>query len=477
MDAVVPDFSAVRALVVGDVMLDRYWQGDTARISPEAPVPVVRVTQTDDRPGGAGNVAVNLAALGARVQLLGVVGADEAGRKLNETLRAAGVEPRLLSQPGSATITKLRVMSRHQQLLRLDFEDGHHAYAAPELMAEFERALAQADVVIFSDYGKGTLRTVAPMIQLATRAARIVLVDPKGRDFERYQGATLMTPNLGEFEAVAGESVDEAELNRRAVALCQRLGLDRLLVTRGEHGMSLFAPDGQSVHLPARAREVYDVTGAGDTVISVLAASLAAGLDWVEAANLANIAAGLVVAKLGAATVSAAELRQAIHPEAAAHAAIVEEDQLLALVAAAHARGERIVMTNGCFDILHPGHVAYLEQARALGHRLIVAVNDDASVARLKGEDRPLNPLAARMRVLAALACVDWVVPFSEDTPERLICRVRPDWLVKGGDYQPDQIAGARCVLESGGQVCVLPYQPGHSTSALLARARGGESV
>ncbi|MDY6942092.1 MAG: bifunctional D-glycero-beta-D-manno-heptose-7-phosphate kinase/D-glycero-beta-D-manno-heptose 1-phosphate adenylyltransferase HldE [Pseudomonadota bacterium] len=468
----IPDFAKVRALVVGDVMLDRYWQGSTGRISPEAPVPVVRVDECHERAGGAGNVALNLAALGVQTRLLGVTGQDEAAERLTEVLTSAGVRCDFQRMSGMPTITKLRVLSRHQQLIRLDFERPDGELATGRLDQAFEQALADCDVVIFSDYGKGTLQAVQAMIQ-AARARQIpVFVDPKGTDFDRYRGASALTPNLGEFTAVAGSVRDEAHLIRAAAQMCRTLELERLLVTRSEDGMSLFDAKTQPIHLPARAREVYDVTGAGDTVISLLAAGRAAGLEWADAAGLANLAAGLVVGKLGAATVTVAELQQSARPCQVEERGVVDEERLLALVAAARARGETVAMTNGCFDILHRGHVTYLKQARQLADRLIIAVNDDDSVRRLKGSERPLNSVDDRMTLLAALSCVDWVVPFSEDTPARLISRVLPQVLVKGGDYSVEEIAGATTVMENGGQVKILPFEDGYSTSSLIERVR-----
>jgi D-beta-D-heptose 7-phosphate kinase / D-beta-D-heptose 1-phosphate adenosyltransferase len=470
-----PDFTSAKVVVVGDVMLDRYWHGVTSRISPEAPVPVVRVEHKVERPGGAGNVALNIAALGSQVTLLGLTGQDEAADVLQSQLSAAKVNCHFVRMAGCSTIVKLRVLSRHQQLIRLDFEDDFAEHAPANLMEPLKKLLPQGDVLVLSDYGKGALRQVAELIALARQAGKRVLVDPKGTDFDIYRGATLMTPNLAEFEAVAGYCRNDQEVVGKGEQLRRRLELQALMITRSERGMTLLREGAEALHLPAHAREVYDVTGAGDTVISVLAAALGAGEDFASATALANAAAGVVVGKLGAATVSVDELRSALGEGAAVSSAVLTEEQLLAVVAEARAAGERLVMTNGCFDILHAGHVSYLEQAKRLGDRLIVAVNDDASVRRLKGNSdaqRPVNPLAQRMRVLAALKGVDWVVPFSEDTPERLICRVLPDILVKGGDYQPQQVAGHQCVTAHGGQVRILGYEQGISTSRIIENIR-----
>jgi D-beta-D-heptose 7-phosphate kinase/D-beta-D-heptose 1-phosphate adenosyltransferase len=473
-----PDFSSARVFVVGDVMLDSYWHGPTSRISPEAPVPIVQVHQQESRVGGAGNVAINAASLGASTRLLGLVGEDEAANQLESLLVEHGIECALQRVAGSKTITKLRVISRHQQIIRLDFEDHFPHWDPATLLEVFKRNAQAADAVILSDYAKGALRDVQPLI-VAARALQLpVIVDPKGTDFEPYRGATVLTPNLSEFEAVVGPCASEDELVRRAEKLRQQLNLHALLITRSEHGMTLVAEGQAPIHLPTQAREVFDVTGAGDTVAAIVGAGLAAGLTLIDAVALSNIGAGIVVGKLGTASVTADDLRAALHLNTAPHSAsgICTEAELVAQRQRARAQGETVVMTNGCFDILHPGHIEYLEQARALGDKLIVAVNDDDSVRRLKGGaqgvPRPVNALAHRLRMLSALACVDWVVPFSEDTPERLISRVLPDILVKGGDYRPEQIAGGEQVIQAGGRVQVLDFLPGHSTSKLIQKIR-----
>lgn len=455
-------------------MLDRYWQGPTSRISPEAPVPVVKVEQDELRPGGAANVALNAAALGSRVVLVGLVGDDAEAELLADRLAAHGVSSRFVPVPGSRTITKLRILSKHQQLIRLDFEDGFLSCDGSGILCNFEAALADAKVVVLSDYAKGVLRDAPALIGAACARGLPVVVDPKGSDFERYRGATLLTPNQSEFEAIVGRVVDDADLVAKGLALRDALDLEALLVTRSEKGMCLLQRGHAPVHLPTRTREVYDVTGAGDTVVAVLAAAMAAGESMHDAVALSNLAAGVVVGKVGTATVSPAELAMAMEEHLPIQRGAVAEDLLLELVARARAAGERVVMTNGCFDILHAGHVTYLQQARALGDRLIVAVNDDDSVRRLKGETRPVNPLGARQTVLAALAAVDWVVPFSEDTPQRLICRICPDVLVKGGDYRIEDVAGGECVVAAGGEVKILTFVPGHSTSGMIATIKGG---
>ncbi len=467
MKLTMPRFDQAPVLVVGDVMLDRYWHGGTSRISPEAPVPVVKVEQIEDRPGGAANVALNIAALGAPAILIGVTGADEAAESLSNSLAAAGVQACFQVREDQPTIVKLRVLSRHQQLLRMDFEETFNTDTAA-LTADVERLLDGVKVLVLSDYGKGALQNHQQLVQAARARGIPVLADPKGNDFTIYRGATLITPNLHEFEVVVGACKDEAELVARGAQLMQELDLGALLVTRGEHGMTLLRPDHPALHLPARAREVFDVTGAGDTVISTLAASLAAGEELPFAVALANLAAGIVVGKLGTAAISAPELRRAVQREQGSERGVVSVDQLLLAIDDARAHGEKIVFTNGCFDILHAGHVTYLEQARAQGNRLVLAVNGDASVSRLKGPGRPINSVDRRMAVLAGLGAVDWVVSFNEDTPENLIRAVKPDVLVKGGDYAIEQVVGADIVKAYGGEVRVLGLVENSSTTAIV---------
>ncbi len=480
MQVHLPIFDSAHVLVVGDVMLDRYWHGATSRISPEAPVPVVRVEQTEERPGGAGNVALNITALGCKATVVCLTGQDEAADVLQRQLELARVNCLFERVAGFATITKLRVLSRHQQLIRLDFEDGFTGHVPQAMMEAFNRSLPQANLVVLSDYGKGTLRVTRELIKSARNAGKLVLVDPKGTDFEIYRGASILTPNLAEFEVVVGHCLNEDDLVEKGERLREQLQLNALLITRSERGMTLVREGHKALHFHAQAREVYDVTGAGDTVISVLAAALAAGQDLADATALANLAASIVVGKLGTATVSVEELRAAMQEHHQTQRGVLTEEKLLTAVAEAKARGEKIVMTNGCFDILHAGHVGYLEQAKRLGDRLIVAVNDDESVKRLKGNGempRPVNPLLQRMTVLAALESVDWVVPFSEDTPRQLICRVLPDMLVKGGDYKPEQVAGHDCVTAQGGEVRILGYQEGCSTSRIIDAIRADVSA
>lgn len=470
-----PKFNNAKVLVLGDVMLDRYWFGATNRISPEAPVPVVKVQDIEERAGGAANVAMNIASLGVPVALHGLIGQDDAGRALDKLLNSHNIQNHCVALDSHPTITKLRILSRHQQLLRLDFEEGFHHVASDSLLAKLEQKITAYGALILSDYGKGTLESVQQMIQVARKAGVPTLIDPKGTDFERYRGATLLTPNMAEFEAVVGHCKDDAEIVKKGLKLIADFELTALLVTRSEKGMTLLRPNQAPFHLPTQAKEVYDVTGAGDTVISVLATAIADGRPYEEACYLANAAAGVVVGKLGTSTVTPTELENAIHHREETGFGILAEGELKRAVEQAKQRGEKIVMTNGCFDILHPGHVSYLENARKLGDRLIVAVNTDESVKRLKGKSRPINDLSARMAVLAGLASVDWVVPFAEDTPQRLIGEVLPDLLVKGGDYKPEEIAGSQEVWANGGEVKVLNFENGCSTTNVIKKIQASK--
>lgn len=463
-----PDFSKSRILVVGDVMLDRYWTGPTGRISPEAPVPVVAIRDIEDRPGGAANVAMNVAALGANVTLLGMTGQDESAQILQRGLNSLGVLCDFCQISGFDTITKLRVLSRNQQLIRLDFEKSFADVDKAQLQERFIQHLENADLVILSDYAKGALSDVEMLIALAKQHNVPVVVDPKGDDFDKYRGATLLTPNMGEFEAIVGQCHDESVLVERAQQLISNLDLDAFLLTRSENGMTLLQGNQDEVHFPAKAKEVYDVTGAGDTVISTLSVAIAAGCSFSEASFLANTAASIVVGKLGTSTVSSSELRQAVEKVEHYGRGVMTQQQLSIAVHSAKRSGDKIVMTNGCFDILHAGHVSYLENAAKLGDKLIVAVNSDDSVRLLKGPGRPVNNVNRRMSVLAGLASVYWVVEFDEDTPERLISELLPDVLVKGGDYSVSEIAGGKQVMANGGEVKVLNFEDGVSTSSII---------
>lgn len=473
-DLLLPSLRDTHVIVIGDVMLDRYWYGDARRVSQEAPVPVVDVEREEHRPGGAANVALNVASVGAKCTLIGVVGDDAAAVLLRGSLEAAGVQCEFVTATEFSTIVKLRIVSQRQQLLRADF-DRVVPDVQEALRERLRSLLPGADALILEDYDKNTLADPEALIALARSASVPVIVDPKAKPLARYAGATLIKPNDHEFRAAAGSWSSEDQLCELARGVCTANRVDSLVITRGSRGMTVVTGRGDAEHIPAHEVEVFDVTGAGDTVAALLAIGTAVGWDVVRSARLANLGASLVVAKVGTATVSGPELANAVSRRGGRDRGVLSREQLAAVVAQARAAGERIVFTNGCFDILHAGHVTYLEEARALGDRLIVAVNDDASVARLeKGPNRPVNPLDRRMRVLAGLAAVDWVVSFHEDTPEALLQLLRPDVLVKGGDYRTDEVVGHGIVSAYGGEVRVLSLVEDTSTTAIIQRIQAG---
>jgi D-beta-D-heptose 7-phosphate kinase / D-beta-D-heptose 1-phosphate adenosyltransferase len=460
-------FEGLRVLVVGDVMLDRYWSGPTRRISPEAPVPVVQVLGIEERAGGAGNVACNIAALGAQVDLIGLVGTDESADHLEEYLKRCGVACYLSRSKDYTTTVKLRVLSKHQQLIRLDFEKPVQLDDLQIIQRLYQRCLSQADVVILSDYGKGALAQSAELIRMARVLNKPVFVDPKRADLNAYHGATVLTPNQNEFTLMSG-CHDEDQLIAEGLKLLNQHELSALLVTRGDRGMTLIHPSHPNgLHLPAHAREVYDVTGAGDTVIAVLALSYAQSKNLETAARLANKAAGFVVGKLGAATVDSDTLQDSSN--------LLDESSALKLAEHYRAQGQCIVMTGGCFDVLHAGHVDFLKKAGALGDRLIVAINDDASVKRLKGPSRPINRLSQRAAVLAGLRWVDAVVSFSQDTPEHLIRMIAPDIWVKASDYRVEDLPEANTVLAKGGTIKIIDIQEDCSSTSIIEKIRQDE--
>jgi D-beta-D-heptose 7-phosphate kinase/D-beta-D-heptose 1-phosphate adenosyltransferase len=474
------------ALVVGDLMLDRYLWGEVERISPEAPVPVVRLTRESDRVGGAGNVAANLVGLGLETALAGFVGEDAAGEALLSKLREYGIDVSAIeSLTDAPTITKTRIIGGHQQMLRIDRETAH-AYVPPA----YERLLFRIEdlmqsrppaVVVLSDYAKGVLGPglCQRLIQRAKAANIPVLVDPKGKDFGKYRGAMGLTPNKHEAaEICAVSSKDTGALLAGMAALRQRLELGFVALTRGEDGISLFDGDAEVRHLPAIAKQVYDVSGAGDTVIATLAAAIAAGIDRPQACRLANLAAGVVVGKVGTVPIDRAELLHEMERLDTQQQAdkICTLDEARVRVQAWRQQGRKVVFTNGCFDLLHAGHVTYLEQARHLGDALVVGLNTDRSVRALKGPDRPVIREEDRARVLAALEAVDAVILFDEDTPLNLIEALRPGVLVKGDDYREDQVVGAEQVRSWGGRVELIGVLPGRSTSRIVADLAGQKS-
>lgn len=467
----------LRTLVVGDLMLDEYLWGKTDRISPEAPVAIVDVSRDDLRLGGAGNVINNLATLGCQVAVLGVVGDDADGHKLAEKLAEKGIEySGLIFEPGRLTTRKTRILAGHQQVLRIDREvrASINSVSEEELLSSAYTALGNCDLLLISDYLKGVLtdRLTIALIAMANEMRVPVVVDPKGESYRKYRGATILTPNRKEAQLATGIAIsDIPSLEGAGKALCAALALDALLITRSEEGMSLFYPDGRHIPLPTVAREVFDVSGAGDTVLALIGVGLAAGLDIAQAAQIANIGAGIVVAKLGTSTVTADELlRGAMNSDHEPQSKIHDRIILARLLAAERGRGKSVVFTNGCFDLLHVGHVKYLQQAKRLGDLLVLGLNSDASIRRIKGPLRPLINEEDRAHILAALGCIDYVVLFDEETPYELIQILRPDILVKGGDYTVDGVVGRDLVEGWGGRVELINFVDGKSTTATIEK-------
>ena len=473
MNRLLPSDPEVHVLVVGDVMLDRYLYGRTERISEEAPVPIVQVDGSEDRLGGAANVALNVVSLGARCTLVGAIGDDPCGTVVVDLLDAAGVDADLVVVDGWRTTLKERVVSMRKQIARMDFEEPLPVSAAIDVAKRVARHAPGKNALIVEDYDKGAIDR--PQRILAAAAGLTTVVDPKFKRFAEYRGAKLLKPNRREFRQVVGRWPDDSELSELGPALARSSGVDAIALTRGGDGLTLFEANGRVEHLPALGIDVYDSTGAGDTVAAAFGVCAARGWTFPDSARLANVAGALVCAKAGTATVPLTELNATLRDNVLTTPVASNRRQLAEAIRRARRQGARIVFTNGCFDILHAGHVGYLDEARHLGDRLIVAVNDDDSVRRLKGEGRPVNKLEQRMRVLEGLAAVDWVVPFSEDTPEALLELVRPDVLVKGGDYAPDEVVGAEFVRSYGGDVRVLSEVEGYSTTKLVELIGSGE--
>jgi D-beta-D-heptose 7-phosphate kinase/D-beta-D-heptose 1-phosphate adenosyltransferase len=474
-------------LCVGDLMLDEFVYGEVSRISPEAPAPVIAVQRSEANIGGAGNVARNIASLGARCFFVGLIGEDDAGKTLRAALaRENGIESALVSDPARPTTRKVRFVSEHfsTHMLRADWETAAPASGAieQELIDTILPLLSRADIVLLSDYAKGVLtaRVIRNVIDAARKLGKRVIVDPKSVNLAIYRGATLLTPNRKEFaEATRSRADSAADIAAAAQDAMQLADCEAMLVTQSEHGMTLVPRNGAPIHVPAHPVKVRDVSGAGDTVAAVLAVALAAGADWETALRVANAAAAVAVGKKGTAVVTQSELRRKILPHAflAAEEKIVDSaDELDAQLKDWHTRGLRIGFTNGCFDILHPGHVKVLTAARGACDRLIVGLNSDASVKRLKGDDRPVQDERARAEVLAALEAVDLVVLFEQDTPIELIARIKPAVLIKGGDYTREQVVGHEIVEAHGGEILLVDILEGFSTTSLVQRAREGRA-
>jgi D-beta-D-heptose 7-phosphate kinase / D-beta-D-heptose 1-phosphate adenosyltransferase len=468
---------SARVLCIGDVMLDHYVYGQVERVSPEAPIPVLNIEREMKTLGGAGNVLRNLSALGAQTSFVSVVGNDDAGREISRLLEQEdGAEVHLLVQPARSTTLKTRYIAANQQLLRADRETAIplDPFIREDLLRLARELVAGQSVVIVSDYAKGVLTegVALEIIRAAREAGARVVVDPKGGDHIRYRGADLVKPNRRELAHATGMPVaSQDDVVAAAGALIERCGFGSVLASLGQEGMVLVGTDGTFYAQRAEVREVYDVSGAGDTVVATLAAALGAGIDPVDGARLANIAAGIVVGKIGTAVVHPSELGAWIEGrDIYATDKVVPRSHALDQVERWRRQGLRVGFTNGCFDLLHPGHVSLLRQAKAACDRLVVAINSDASAARLKGPTRPVQTESARAEVLASLAAVDLIIVFDEDTPLELIRALRPQLLVKGADYRFEEVVGGDIVTAAGGEVMLAQIMPGYSTTATIAR-------
>ena len=459
-------------VVFGDVMLDRYVSGSVDRVSPEAPVPVLKPIKEEIRLGGAANVALNLSSLGSKVSLIGISGKDNSSAQIIKLLKENKIKSELVKS-SLPTITKLRLLSSKQQLLRVDNEEEFTKVDWKSVKRRFDKSILQKsnNLLIISDYGKGTLQDIPAVIRKAKKLKKTVLVDPKGDNFLKYKGADVITPNFSEFIGEVGPVRSEREITTKAKDLIKSLNLGALLVTRGSEGMILFNKEKGKVvrsDFPTQAKEVFDVSGAGDTVIASLAAALSTGFDMSSAVKLANVTAGIVVGKSGTATASLLEIEPHFSgeelifslSEVKKHSSMLRQDR------------KKVVFTNGCFDILHAGHVHYLEEAKKLGHKLVVGLNSDSSVKALKGKSRPVNNLEQRAKVLSSLQCVDKVVPFSDETPLKLIKAIKPDVLVKGGDYKVKDVVGHKEIKSWGGEVKIISLVPGLSTTKIIKKLR-----
>ena len=460
-------------LVVGDIILDKYIYGSVDRVSPESPVPVLRPESEESRLGGAANVASNISSLGSKVSLQGVIGRDEAAEGLKALLKEKKVKG-FFSTSSLPTISKLRLLASRQQLLRIDVEEKFSIEDWSKTKALFSKIISstKATVIVVSDYDKGTLRDIPFLIKQAAKKNIYTLIDPKGNDFSKYEGANIITPNYLEFSNAVGGVLSESDLTLKAKNLIEDLKLEALLITRGAEGMTLVEKQKDKMirtDFSTLAQEVFDVSGAGDTVIASLAASIASGFNLSDSVRISNVAAGIVVGKSGTATPRLSELEASFKTNADSFS----KAQLKLICKEAKEDSLKVVFTNGCFDILHAGHLSYLEAAKKLGDKLIVGINNDSSVSKLKGKGRPINPLEERMALIQALKCVDYVVSFSEDTPLKLIEFLKPNVLVKGADYKVKDIVGSESVIKDGGEVRTIPLVKGLSSSRKIQKIKG----
>lgn len=466
-------FKKVKIIVVGDLILDKYWIGDVSRISPEAPVPILKIKNIDYRAGGAANVANNIASLDGQILLFGIIGDDEAGRQLFKLIDKKNIKKFINIKKNIKTIVKLRLQSNNHQLLRADFESDGASYNSIHINKQFLSSIKKNDLVILSDYGKGTLSNVSEIIKFTNSFKKISIVDPKGNCFSKYKGATIITPNLIEFEAVVGKCKNNIDIETKGKKLAETLNFNYVIVTKGREGLTVIPQQGKSVSFSANTKEVFDVTGAGDTVIGTLGFFLALELDIFQSVKLANTAAGLVVGKSGTAVVSILELERYFFKDTSENNVNYDKKKIETKIKYYKDLKKRIVFTNGCFDIIHPGHLHLLNKAKKLGDVLIVGINDDNSIKKIKGSSRPINKLQDRVNMLYNLKSVDLVIPFKESTPLNLIKAISPDVLVKGGDYKKEEISGKNIVEKKGGKVVVIPFLKGFSSTEIINSIKG----
>jgi D-beta-D-heptose 7-phosphate kinase / D-beta-D-heptose 1-phosphate adenosyltransferase len=459
-------FLNAKVLVVGDILYDQYLFGEVKRISPEAPVPIVKFEKEEILLGGAANVASNIIGLGAQTMLIGFLGDDINGKVIQKKLNKDKIINKLIFLKNQSTIVKQRIVSQQQHLVRIDFDNGYKYESSDSIFNLLNDYLSEYNVLILSDYGKGTLHDIQKMISLASSLGKKTIVDPKGSNFSKYKNASILTPNFSEFENVVGKCNSEDEVISKAKALCVDLCLGALLLTRGEKGMTYVSSEKNEINLDAISRDVFDVTGAGDTVIATLAASVSSGFTIEDALNFANLAAGAVVENFGTYSVSIQDLvkKNEINKNSFSNKKINIEN-LSEKIKVLKKNKNKIIMTNGCFDILHMGHIRYLKEAKSLGDILVVALNSDVSIKNIKGYKRPINNQLSRLEVLSAIECVDIITVFNDDTPIEVIKIVNPDILVKAGDYNPEEIIGGDFVKKNNGEVKILTYYEGYSTS------------
>ena len=462
----------VNLTVLGDVMIDKYWKGKVNRISPEAPVPILKADEIETRAGGAANVANNIASLGGTVSIFGIIGDDDNGKELSSLIDRSNLNNHLTVHKKLKTTTKLRFLANNQQLLRVDFEENNFVSNKIHENSKFLSNLKKTDLIVLSDYNKGTLSNVQDIIKITNSLNKISIIDPKGSSFDKYYGATIITPNLLEFEQIVGPCNDNSVLEEKAKILIKKLKFKHIIVTRGSEGLSVFSKNEKGIHLKTEAKEVFDVTGAGDTLIATLGFFIAHGLTVHQSAQIANSAASFVVAKSGTSTINLAELIPKFSLKFSQNKSLYNKEEIRVLVDNLKKLNKKIVFTNGCFDILHPGHLHLLQKAKELGDVLIVGINEDSSVRELKGILRPINKISDRIEMMSNIKTVDIIIPFKEKTPIELIKLIIPDILVKGGDYKADKVIGNEIVRSNGGDVIVIDFLKGFSSSNIINKIK-----